>query len=455
MIRKVIEYFKQGGPVGYLIAGIIYICAFVARFIITVYAGILLGLGLTFWTNNSQIIIWVLTICVALSFLVSYSISLEGPLGFLSLDALTKDPKEAASRVKKAEKYGDLPHFDKLLKKDQVMNIISNSSFAPYRTKSGKVLEHVTASEDDKWLCILDGYMPVDLICGYNRKKNELYTIDGGVIGLPFKSRFFHISDEIEEFFKDRGVYYTEMPRKASEKFDASFQRPVDMLDKADFSRLRYQWEKANSSDKSGYLKNQARGQKYNPVLEKRVPNDAIFNRVLTDVEIAKTADAIRKKQVALSEFIQFERYSNEFCVCNGVEFLNNLRYPANADGMNFLFKCLRDVDEAYFGLAVDALMDYPKGPVERKIEEDVKSAFENHDVVGLAGVMFLAKEIGYEIKYVEEIKKAQAEAAENGSKSDSDSIDVIPEFNFDELAAFGSKEVQGFSPGVVAYKEQ
>ncbi len=461
MIRKVIEYFKEGGPVGNILAGLIYICAWGVRWVITMLLGMAAGLGLTLWSQNSSLIGLACTVGIGISFVISFSIRLDGPLGFLSVDALLHDPKEARRKVKKPDKFSDLPHFEKMLKKDQVMNIVNSSQFSPYKTKDGKELKHITVSEDDKWICMFGGYMPVDLICGYNRKKNVIYTIDGGMIGLPLRAKYFGVKNEIDAFFKDRGVYYTDMPRKADEKFDKAFQRPDDVLDKADFSRLRYLWEKANASDKDGYLRNKQSGYRYIPIFNKTEINRTIFERVLSDVEVAKTADAIRKKKAPLSSFLHFTQYKNEFCVCNAVEVMNTLRYPANADGMSFLFKCIRDVDEAYFGPAVDVLKTFPKGNLHKKIEEEVKKAFESGDVVHAAGVMYLAKEIDYEIEYVEEMKKVQAEAAENAGNAeaaestDQPEANAIPKFDYDEYDAYGTEEVQGFEAGGVAYQKK
>ncbi len=304
----------------------------------------------------------------------------------------------------KTERYTDLPHFEKALNKGKVMRIIQKASFSPYTTKDGVVLENIAVSDDDKWIYLLEGYLPVDLICGYNRKENVLYAIDGAMIKLPLKARTHGISSEIEAFFEDRGIFYTDKPRKAEKKFDDSFDRPCDQLDKADFSRLRYLWEKASVSDKNGFWGNHGRNKKYNPVQNGEV-NTTIFERVLTDAEIAKTADAVRKKQVRLSRFLNFEEYSNEFSVCNCVELLDSLRYPDNMEGVDFLFKCLGDVDEAYFRLAVLLLKSYPRKAVCRRIEENVKTALEKNDPVGLAGLMYFAQDIDYEIKCVQDME--------------------------------------------------
>ena len=470
LFRKIFNFLVDRGPTGSCLAGAFYIFALMIRLLITTFLGLLGGVALTSWTNNPGLIVVAASIGVFVSYYLSFSIDVGGPLGFLSYDALLTDPKDAAEvkaaqarREMEPEKYNELPHFGKLLQKDQVMDIIERYNFAPYETRSGMILSNVAVSEDDKWICILGGYMPVDLICGYNKDKNELYTIDGAIIRLPLKARTYHIRSEIEAFFEDRGNYYMLKPRKADEKFMEAFERPCSVLDKADFSRLRYRWEKANAADKSTYGRDHERGSKYKPVLKGYMVNDAIFRRVLSGSEVAKTANAIKNGQADLSEYLNFNRYFNEFSVCNGVELLYSLRYPDNKDGLDFLFKCLCDVDEAYFGPAVDVLLDFPKDELKRKIEEQTKLVFESGDVVALGGVMFLAQRINYEIKYLEKAKAEHQEAEqqalaaakeleEKASKEKSKASDpnAVPEFEFDELTAFGSEEVQGF-----AYQKQ
>ena len=128
------------------------------------------------------------------------------------------------------------------------------------------------------------------------------------------------------------------------------------------------------------------------------------------------------------------------------------------------MFKCISDVDEAYFGPAIDVLKEYPRNELCAKIEEKAQSALESGDVVALGGVMFFAKEIDYEVKCLKEVKDAKLEAERQARKSEAAAKeqaqkaaairkraealnpDSIPEFEFDELTAFGSEQVQGFA---------
>ena len=100
-----------------------------------------------------------------------------------------------------------------------------------------------------------------------------------------------------------------------------------------------------------------------------------------------------------------FEDYANEYCVCNAVKVLQLLKYPKNKEGMEFLFICLWDLDEAYFSLAADVLAAFPKDILEKELEERAKLYHESEDALRLAGILFLAKKIKYDIRYVEEVK--------------------------------------------------
>ena len=340
---------------------------------------------------------------------------------------------------KNAEKYDDLPHFGKLLNKSQVMRIIKNAEFSEYKTKRGEKLANVLVSEDDKWMCILDGYMPVDFICGYNEYRNELYSIDGGEICLPDEAKDSEIVHDIQAFFEDKGICYTYVPEHAEKRFNDALNVPRSEMDKADFSKVRYLWEKANATGRSSRKNN-----RYNPVDKKGNVSREIFESVLSDNEVFRTAEAVRQNKVTLSTYLNFNEYKNEFSICNGVAVLEELGYPQNKEGMDFLFDCLGDVDEAYFGIAVNVLLTFPEKMLQEKIEEEAELAYKEFDIVGMAGIMYLAQKLGYTIRYVEEIKKSQNAPTEE-----------IRKFNPDKLPGFADGEIQKFNPSGLAYQEQ
>ena len=100
--------------------------------------------------------------------------------------------------------------------------------------------------------------------------------------------------------------------------------------------------------------------------------------------------------------------YKTDQSVCNAIELLKLLRYPQNLEGCDFLLDCLRDVDEPCFFMAADLLKTYPHKLLEEKIEEYAAKAHENGDVEKFGGLLYLAKELDYEIKYVEKMKEKE-----------------------------------------------
>ena len=66
--------------------------------------------------------------------------------------------------------------------------------------------------------------------------------------------------------------------------------------------------------------------------------------------------------------------------------------------------------------MAVEILKSYPKTVREERIEYYAKLAHENGDVEKFGGLLYLAKELKYEIKYVDKMKKMEdKKEEENG----------------------------------------
>ncbi len=94
-------------------------------------------------------------------------------------------------------------------------------------------------------------------------------------------------------------------------------------------------------------------------------------------------------------------------------------------EGIDFLFDCLGDVDEAYFMGAAELLKEYPPKLVHRKMEDRAKQAYENKDALKLAGILFLSKRINYETEFIKqkkhEIKLAKEEELQDALESVTD----------------------------------
>ena len=344
--------------------------------------------------------------------------------------------------------YDKLPYFGKVLDQKRVLKIIKCSKFSCYKTRDRQTLKHVEISDDGKWILMFGHYLPLDLICGYNSDDNVLYTIDGMPIRLPKKARRDWIRRDIEQFFEDRGIWYETMPKNADSRYMKVCESWNDKIDKENFGKVRYQWEKAVANDANNYWRLSKKKVRYFPSGKADERGTVFFEAVLSDSDITKTVEAVIRGKVALQNFLNFEDYKNEYSVCNGIELLKRLGSEKNKEGIDFLFRCLGDVDEAYFTYAVELLGKYPRELVIEKIEENMSIAFEREDVVNLAGVMYLAKDIGYEAKYIRDLRKLQKgdptdEAVEAGTVVEGSS--GIPEFKYDEALALGSEEVQEF----------
>lgn len=323
----------------------------------------------------------------------------------------------ARIRKKAGEVTTRMPYFGSMFSRSQILDSIKKETFHPYTAPDGSKRGFVRVSESDKWVMILGRYIPVDLIYGYNKEENVLYTIDGNSIQLPALARSYHIAADIESFFEERGMYYKEAPAYTARNFRSVIAKHGNDLSTADWGRVRYQWEKniARSAHPDTVVKNG----KFKATIEKNQINPEIYERVLSDSELHIMYNAALCNNVPLEQITDFASYMNEFCVCNGVKVLEMLKYPKNSAGMDFLFECLGDLDEAYFSLAVTVLSKFPRDILMQEIEKRARLYHEAEDALRLAGILFLAKEIKYDIKYVEAVKEGVEIAAIDGSSAD------------------------------------
>ena len=116
-------------------------------------------------------------------------------------------------------KFGETPHFGELFGYNKTQELLNEETFHLHTFEDGKKAHFLRVSESGKWFSILGGHLPVDLICGYNKRKAELYTVDGVIIKLPTVAELYIIRRELDKFFKERGDYFEEMPQGAREEF--------------------------------------------------------------------------------------------------------------------------------------------------------------------------------------------------------------------------------------------
>ncbi len=305
--------------------------------------------------------------------------------------------------------FGITPHLDKYISLPERLKVIMSQKFHPY----SKYVRFIRVSENDKWVRIFNKYYPLDLIYGYNNTSNELYFIDGYVVKLPALASKGRYNRFIDLFFNERGYTYDNLPSVSKESFDKIVADGINTFEKVDWAGLRYKWEQAIAREKDirGAKKGSANG--YHPLTHGGKLRRDYYTRALSQAEIKRTADIFRNGNFSVTELTSFDEYVNEYCVCNGVKILGELGYPQNAKGIDFLFNCLKDVDEAYFMPAVDVLSGIPLNTLAPIIEEKAREAYKKCDVLRLAGILYLAKNINYEIEYVKELKekiKAQEE---------------------------------------------
>ncbi|MCR5670860.1 MAG: hypothetical protein K6G10_07640 [Butyrivibrio sp.] len=326
-------------------------------------------------------------------------------------DKITGADEQEVSELEKREEHIEkesfdmAPHYGKLFGQDQVQELIGNYNFSPFTDEKGKELKHILISEDQKWVNILGGYIPMDLLCGYNEKKNCIYTIDGAIIELPFKAKLPHIKKELRSFFETRGMYYKVMPAISVQSFEELIGKDGS-LSKADWSKVRYEWEKTILRNEKNF--NNLELKRFSPYSMKTKDDDGeiFFERVLTTNELKRTSKAVRRKYVDIEDFLVFDKFKNEYSVCNGIELIKMVNYPQKRVGIDFLFECLRDIDEAYFMPAVELIKEYPTDIVYKKMEEYVQKAYESGDVMRLAGILFLSKRMGHETEYIKQKKE-------------------------------------------------
>jgi hypothetical protein len=304
--------------------------------------------------------------------------------------------------------FGITPHLERYIELPERIRVISEKKFRPYRHNVYGRVSYIKVSEDDKWVKILGKYFPLDLICGYNNETNELFFIDGYVVKLPPKAMTDRFNKCIEDFFDERGYTYDNLPSGSRERFDKLVGDRLGQFETIDWSGLRHDWEMATSDAIEERNVKKSVADRYKPVLRSGKLNRDYLKRALSPKEIQLTAEVFRDSRfsISVSEVTDFSAYINEYSVCNGVYILRELKYPANKKGLDFLFECLKDVDEAYFMPAAQVLSEVPVEVLAPVIEKKAEEAYLRCDVSRLAGIMYLAKEIDYDIKFVDDLKK-------------------------------------------------
>ena len=301
------------------------------------------------------------------------------------------------------EKYINrkMPYFGEKFGKELFDKVTEKEKYLPYVYADGHASEIIRINEADKWIDIDGQYFPLDLIYGYNLNKNELYTLDGRSVPLSEDLIKKQRRTELREFLKKRGCYRDNKISKAGTFFNRAFGGHATDLTKADWAKGRYAWEKKIADE--FYAQGRIYG--FEPFDEEGNADPEIYTRVFSKYELSKVMLNAIGDADRLAQILDFNKYANEYTLCNGIELVKLLNDCGYEPGIDFLLDCLCDVDEACFQVAISVLKKYPEEKLKDKIEERARIAYESGDAMHLAGILFLAKEMELQIDYVENIK--------------------------------------------------
>ncbi len=435
MFDKLKYWFDYGTPFQKIFAFFSYCILYLAN----ISVSLLIGVGATlimekFFGSDSILLFFTAVVFPILLMALIPAIAFKQPLTTminnhkLHHSFFTPQKPATVSNDKLTE------HFSKMFGADKSEKLIENESFSNYVFKNGRKAKHLFISLSKKWIYFCGTYYPIDFICGYYQYSDcfRFHTIDGRSIEvkpsgntLPEKAY-----KEIVAFFDERGRFYKTTPENSKKIFaDITSEYGTDLY-MADWKKIRYQWEKRIAEENpSTYSKHHH----FVPVLDDGRINPVFFSNVLTQAEIDEAARFIRRKKTGLMGYMDFKKYLDGYSVCNGIELLKALPYQTQIKGIDFLFDCLGVLDEPYFFMSVDLLITLPEKLILQKIEETAKITYKSKNIQKMAGLMFLAQKLDYEIKYVTEIKeklkKEASKAARKASPLKKKKASVIPGF--------------------------
>ena len=278
---------------------------------------------------------------------------------------------------------------------------IRNEKFKKYVGLDGLESKYIKISENDKWICICDKYYPIDLIYGNPEFTDSFYTIKGDRVSLKKEDIPDKAGQELFEFLKRRGSLVDIDSRAVEYLFGEIDYDMIYDMQKVDWAGLRLKWEEAVAQRKHPKVV----GKNYKVTIEGGVINPELFDRVLSNSELGKIISAVNKRDIAPADVFDYDRYLNEFTVTNGIKIAEGARVKFTDEALDFLFKCLNDIDEAYFLRAVEVILRCPHSKIQERLEAQALAAYEAQDALRLAGLLYVAKELNYEI---ESLKKPE-----------------------------------------------
>ena len=298
-----------------------------------------------------------------------------------------------------------VPVWQKILGSEQVDAFLTDEEFVPYVYSDNSESGIVKISKSRKWIKVFGRYYPVALIAGYKSFGSQLVMLNGQTAYFQFMMGHPDVKRALAELHPNSD-YYEELltqPRSTGilqENYDKALRACGTDLEKADWEDLRYRFEIEFARVCSSGIDTVS----------------TMHKNVLSEKQLEYAIEQLKKVELkSTSTVLDFKSYENEYCVCNGVAVLEGIGYPANKEGIDFLFKCLGSVDAPYFVHAVKVLKEFDTEELHRKIDYEIKRAFIKRDAVYLAGIIYLAKEIDYDIPFLKEQKEnLQASSSES-----------------------------------------
>ena len=223
---------------------------------------------------------------------------------------------------------------------------------------------------------------------------------------IPYNARL-----ELLEFLKRRGSIIDIDPHVVREMYWQLDYRGMYNVEKADWAGLRLAWEEAVAQKKHP----KADGKKYKVVTDDGQLNPELFDRVLSNSEIGRIISALNQRTISPTDVFAYDRYVNEYTVCNAIRIAEGVRTKYKTESLDFLFLCLNDIDEAYFHRAVAVILLFPHSMIKERLEEQALAAYNNQDALRLAGLLYIAHEIDYEIQCLKDIKAELQTAPQGG----------------------------------------
>ena len=299
-----------------------------------------------------------------------------------------------------------VPYWGNKFGLQSTINLLDAERFHPYRMKNGKLCLHLRVSESGRWFEVGGFYYPLYLVKDLDFHTDEIVMIDGTRMPAPLILNLGNTTKGLLELLEANRIYEKGLSRKSSDGISAqAFARAwgsdYEKLAGADWDEVRYVWEKEFAAVAQDRIDRKRFSKFLNGLRQGDIASEALLNRVLSEEEMEVVANAVRRgviKEDKLTECFDINAYKDEMCVCNGVHLLNLCKLTGIKGSKEFLFDCIKDIQKPYFEEAVQTLKRFQRDELIEEIEKNVARAHEQGDVLWGAGLIYLSKQIDYEI---------------------------------------------------------